>query len=250
MLDITKFKKRSIALVIIALSAIVAIGFVFWASSTPSPMPEAIACLHSTEEVRYNKDAWYSFEPANSTAKLGLIFYPGGRVDPVSYSPYAFSLAEAGYLAVIVPMPLNLAIFGVEKASDVIAAHPEVSTWVIGGHSLGGAMAAQYAANNPTKVKGLILLASYPPASVNLSSIPIEVLSIYGTNDGLTGLDEINRSRSQLPTGSTFVEIEGGNHGQFGYYGAQQGDKEATISREAQQSIVLNYTLALFGLLG
>jgi len=213
-------------------------------------MPEALACMQSSEGVTVNKGAFYSFEPADGSTKAGLIFYPGGRVDPISYSPYAFSLAKKGYLAVIVPMPLNLAIFGIEKASEVIKAYPGIDTWVIGGHSLGGSMAAQYASNNPNKLKGLILLASYPPASVNLSSLPIEVLSIYGTNDGLTSLDEINASKSRLPPASVFVEIEGGNHGQFGYYGKQEGDREATISRELQQSIVLNYTLALFGDLG
>ena len=99
------------------------------------------------------------FQPAQPT-DTGFIFYPGGLVDPAAYAPLMKQLSDQGILSVIVPMPLDLAIFGVNKANDVIAAYPEIKHWVIGGHSLGGSMAAQYAKDNASKLAGIAFMAS------------------------------------------------------------------------------------------
>ena len=42
-------------------------------------------------------------------------------------------------------MPSNFAIFATDKALAVKAANPEISNWIIGGHSMGGGIALRYA---------------------------------------------------------------------------------------------------------
>jgi pimeloyl-ACP methyl ester carboxylesterase len=142
-------------------------------------------------------------------------------------------------------MPLHLAVFGAERASQVQAAFPEVQHWAIGGHSLGGAMAARSAYRHPGTVEGLVLWAAYPAASDDLSSQDLAVASIYGTQDGLATGEKIAASHPLLPADTHWVAIEGGNHAQFGWYGPQQGDNPATISREVQQQQVVAATLDL-----
>ena len=175
--------------------------------------------------------------PGQSLYRLrpdGLVTFVADYVDPAAYAPLMKSLADQGIMSVIVPMPLDLAVFGVNRANDVLAAYPEIDHWIIGGHSLGGSMAAQYVKDNPTKMEGLAFLAAYPAANVDLSQLPIDVASIYGTLDGVAG-DVFDESLSRLPAGTPLVVIEGGNHAQYGNYGPQAGDGVATISREEQQ---------------
>jgi hypothetical protein len=186
-----------------------------------------------------------TFRPVDQRLSTGLIFYPGGRVEPGSYAPAARDIAAKGYLVVIVPMPLNLSFFAPNRASAVIASFPEVEHWVIGGHSLGGAMAARFAYQNPSAVEGLLLWASYPARGNDLSDRDILVTSVYGTRDGLAPPDEIIASRPLLPADTEWVEIAGGNHAQFGWYGPQSGDDPATISREAQQREAVAASVAL-----
>jgi pimeloyl-ACP methyl ester carboxylesterase len=166
-------------------------------------------------------------------------------VDPRSYAPAARTIAQEGYLVVIVPMPLNLAVFASDAAAEVIMAYPEVSHWAIGGHSLGGAMAARFAYSHPDDVQGLVLWAAYPDGSNDLSGRRLPVSSIYGTLDGLATPEKIAASHALLPMTAEWVAIEGGNHAQFGWYGPQSGDNPATISREGQQRQVVAATLEL-----
>jgi len=166
-------------------------------------------------------------------------------VDPRAYASTARGLAEDGYLVVIVPMPLDLAFFAPGRAAEVMAAFPGIKNWAIGGHSLGGAMAANFARNNRDAVHGLVLWAAYPASSDDLSSSQLGVSSIYGTRDGLATLDKIEASRPLLPPDTQWIAIEGGNHAQFGWYGPQSGDNEATISREEQQAQIVAATLQI-----
>lgn len=225
-----------VLIAVVAVFAIAVVAFVIWGSTPLGPMPEALAALESDANVAVATDPWLSFTPTQGAQNTGLIFYPGGRVDPRSYAPMARAIAEAGYPVVIVPMPLNLAVFGVNRAADVIAAHPEVEHWVIGGHSLGGSMAASFTRNNPDLIDGLFLVASYPASSDDLSGFDdLTTYSVSATNDGLATPDKIDASRPLLPADTIWVPIEGGNHAQFGYYGDQPGDGQATNSREEQQ---------------
>jgi pimeloyl-ACP methyl ester carboxylesterase len=228
-----------------AILLVLAVAFLLWAGGAAPPMPEALAALHSDADVQVETAPWLSFRPADQEPTFGLILYPGGRVDPRAYAPAARALAEAGHRVVIVPMPLNLAFFASNRAAEVMAAFPEVEGWAIGGHSLGGAMAASYARNNAALVKGLVLWAAYPAGNADLSGSQLATVSIYGTRDGLATPEEIHASHPLLPADTRWVAIEGGNHAQFGWYGAQPGDEEATISREDQQAQVVAATLQL-----
>ncbi len=220
-------------------------GFVVWASGASQPMPEALAALQPDAQVKVETGQWIVFRPVMTEPTMGFIVYPGGRVDSRAYAPAARAIAAQGYLVVITPMPLNLAIFGVEKASDVIKVFPSIKRWAIGGHSLGGSMAASYINRHPQAIQGLVLWASYPADSDNLSSRSLAVTSIYGTRDGLATGDKIEKSRALLPSSTMWVKIEGGNHAQFGWYGLQAGDNQATLSRAAQQQQTVAATFEL-----
>ncbi len=220
-------------------------GFVIWASTPTGPMPEALTALQSDGEVQVEKEPWLVFRPLADHPTVGLALYPGGRVDPRSYAPAGHALAQEGFLVVIVPMPLNLAVFAPDKAVEVMAAFPEIGRWAVGGHSLGGAMAARFAYQNPEAVQGLVLWAAYPASTDNLSGHPLAVTSMYGTNDGLATEDKIAASRPLLPGNTRWEAIEGGNHAQFGWYGPQSGDGTASISREEQQRQIVAATLEL-----
>ena len=220
-------------------------GYVVWARAQHRPMPEALAALASDAEVAVETDRWLVFRPAGRPPRSGLIFYPGGYVDPRAYAPAARAIAAEGYLVVIVPMPLNLAVLGADRATGVVAAYSGVERWAIGGHSLGGAMAARYVYRAPSAMQGLALWAAYPAAGDDLSGRGLAVASIYGTLDGLATPAEIEASRSLLPPGTQWTPIEGGNHAQFGWYGAQSGDRPAALSREAQQEQIIYATLVL-----
>ena len=235
------------ALIILVILLIVAAGgFLGWAKlSTARPQPEAMAALASTDEVEVSLDKWLVFAPKHTTPSTGFIFYPGGLVDPRAYAPLAQTIATEGYLVVIVPMPLNLAVFGSGKASDVIESFPSINTWAIGGHSLGGAMAGRYTHQNPSQVAGLALWAAFPPEGNDLSPRDLSAASIYGTRDGLVSAEEIEISRSLLPADTQYRAIEGGNHAQFGWYGPQKGDLPATISHADQQAQIVDGTVAL-----
>ncbi len=236
-------KRLRIVLIGLLVVLILAVGgFVVWAETPLGPMPEAIAALESNAEVAVQTEPWLLFAPAEKTPSVGLIFYPGGRVDPRSYAPAARVIAAQGYLVVIPPVPLNLAVFAPDIAADVIAANPAIKRWFVGGHSLGGAMAASFAYNHPDAVDGLVLWASYPASPSDFSQRPdFPVLSAYGTED--FGLDGIEASRVLLSDTTEWVVIGGGNHAQCGWYGPQPGDNPATISREDQQSQLIAVTV-------
>jgi len=226
---------RLIETILIALGAAVVIGmlgFYGWTQLSRYPAFDEAALL---AEDAQNTDGWIVFRP-EGTPLAGFVFYPGGLVDPASYAPLMRQISDGGILVVIVPMPLDLAVFGIGRADEVIAAYPDVKHWAIGGHSLGGAMACEYVSNNPNVFDGLILLASYPADSTDLSEIDLPTILIYGTEDGVSG-DVFEASKSRLPDDTMLVEISGGNHAQFGDYGPQKGDGAASISRDQQQRL-------------
>jgi hypothetical protein len=224
-----------------------AAAFVVWALNPAPPMDEALAAMASTDTVTVQTEPWLVFQPAQVAPTTGLIFYPGGHVDPRTYAPAAHKIADNGYLVVDVPMPLNLAVFGVGKAKDVMSAYPSIHKWVIAGHSLGGSMAASFVDGHPETLDGIILWASYPAKSDDLSDQDIDSLSIYGTRDGLSTLTKIKASEPLLPPDTLWIAIDGGNHAQFGWYGPQSGDNEATISRQEQQEQIVQATLDFLG---
>jgi pimeloyl-ACP methyl ester carboxylesterase len=231
-----------ILLAVFSLLVVVTSGFVIWGSTPAKPMPEALTALQSDAQVQVTSGAWLTFHPANGQSQTGLILYPGGQVDYRAYAPEGRDIAAEGYLVVIVHMPLNLAVFNPGAAAAVIAAHPEIRYWAVGGHSLGGSMAANFVYNHPGTVQGLVLWASYPAASNSLRQAGVRVLSISATRDGLSTPEKIAASRSLLPADTTWVSVSGGDHAQFGWYGPQPGDNPAVITREDQQQQIVQAT--------
>ena len=238
-------------LIALAVLAVGALGFLIWASAPAGDvMPPAREALESSQTVHVTHERWLVFAPRDGSPSQGFIFYPGGKVPVEAYAPLGSALAEAGHLAVLVPMPLNLAILDPAAASAVVDANPAIETWVIGGHSLGGVMAARYAYSHPDQIRGLALMAAYPEAGVDLSEATIAVASIYAELDGLASIEEIESSFARLPADSAKILIAGGNHAQFGWYGPQSGDNPAAISHQAQYDILIDSTLALMAKAG
>jgi len=231
-------------------------------SSSRPPLPEALEAMESNWAVTVNTvtvDAWgteenyyYEFKPRLTQQNLGFIFYPGAYVDPQSYAPAAREIAKAGYLVVIVKMAGDLAIQNnnYKRASDVIAAHPEITQWAIGGHSLGGVCASWYVKDFPDKMKGVVHWASYGTDAFPIQDKDVDVIVISGSKDGLATPAKIEAGKPYLPADTTYVVIEGGNHTNFGYYdtspdAVQPGDNPADITRLEQQKFVVEYTLVL-----
>ncbi len=214
------------------------LGFVVWSYTPLGPMPEAEQALQSTDEIVVTVGRWAEFKPVGKEPKVGLVLYPGGRVDWRAYAPLADEIAKKGVLTAIVPMPFNLAVFGINKASAVIAAHPEITRWYVGGHSLGGVMAASFAAQNANLLEGVIFMAAYPAETADLSGTSLKVLTLIATEDLKVNQEITTQARKLLPNDAVQIEINGGNHAQFGWYGDQPGDGTATISREQQLTAV------------
>jgi len=195
----------------------------------------AIKALESSKYVTVEETANYiAFEPAGEFYNKGIIFYPGGSVEPEAYAPLMHAVAEEGYLCVIVKMPLKLAVLDADKADAVRKDYPKVADWYLAGHSLGGAMASTYAHENASGLRGVILLAAY--STEDLTKDNLEVLSIYGSMDCVLNMENYETYRSNLPADMTELVINGGNHGNFGNYGAQRGDGVAQLSAEEQQA--------------
>lgn len=233
-----------ISLTLLGLLGIIALAFLVWASTPARPLPQVFERVPGLSEVGAG-ERWLTFQPDGSAPTVGLILYPGGRVDFRAYAPTAQAIAEQGYLVVLVRMPLSLAVFNPDAAAEVIAAYPQIQRWAVSGHSLGGAMAAHFAAAHPGSVQGLVLWAAYPASSDDLSRSGLRVVSISASLDGLATAEKIAASRPLLPPDTVWVVIEGGNHAQFGWYGDQSGDNPAVISREEQQAQVVEATVAL-----
>jgi dienelactone hydrolase len=235
---------RVLALVLLLGALLVVVGGALFLAPQPL-LPEATAALASTDAVTYADEGdWLAFTPTGSSVDggtTGFIFYPGAKVPAAAYAPAAQVIAAAGHPTFIAEMPLNLAILDGNAAADIQAAHPDVTRWVLGGHSLGGVMAAGYAGDHPDSVDGLALWAAYP--SGDISGAELISSSIYGTLDA--GADRMTsaETKATLPTSTTFVAIEGGNHEQMGWYTGQPNDPPATISREEQQARVVAATL-------
>jgi pimeloyl-ACP methyl ester carboxylesterase len=213
---------RILLAVLLAL-ALGAGGFLLWAADDYRAQPEALAVLHSGAGVTVQGDLTILTPPGGSDT--GIVFYPGAKVEAAAYLPLLARFQAEGYTCVLVKMPLNLAIFDADAADAAFDAAPGVQHWYIAGHSMGGAMASSYASRHPDRVEGLILLGAY-------------VYGDYPPQDALTIYGSLNADVAKhIDYTENILVIEGGNHAQFGNYGAQKGDLPAAISAEEQQRI-------------
>lgn len=234
------FKLIAAALLVALLVAVS--GFVVWANNASPASDIALQALNSDSAVTVsNEYGYYTFTPTRTTPTTGFIFYPGGRVDYRAYAPVLRMIAEQGYFVALVPVPLNLAFFDINAAAPVQEQYPDIEYWVVGGHSLGGVAASVYAKDHQNDLDGIIFFASYP-ADDTLKNSDLEILSIYGTRD-MAGMDKFDETKALLPPQTQYVVIDGGNHAQFGSYGPQAGDNEATISPEDQWAQVSTATV-------
>jgi dienelactone hydrolase len=189
--------------------------------------------------------------------RAGFIFYPGGKVEYTAYAPLLHELAENGIFCVLPHMPCNLAVLDVDAADGYIEQFPQVEHWYIGGHSLGGSMAASYYSKHRESFDGLVLCAAYSTADLtgedggstgaagaqtadvsgdvpDASAGAARVLSIYSSNDGVLSMKKYEKYRKNLPDGYEEEVIDGGCHAFFGSYGAQEGDGEPSITNAEQ----------------
>lgn len=198
----------------------------------------AISAFAPMNEVDFRtlEDGSIVFTPESPIA--GLIFYPGGKVENDAYKPLMASLASRGILCILVEMPFNLAVFDFNAADGICEKHPDIDSWYIGGHSLGGSMAASYIEKHSEDFDGLILLGSYSTA--DLSDTELDVLSIYGSEDKVMNREKYEASKSNLPSDLVEKVITGGCHAYFGMYGAQEGDGDPKITAEEQIEITAN----------
>ena len=165
-------------------------------------------------------------------AECGFVFYPGGKVEHTAYAPLLRGLAEQGVLCVLTEMPFHLAVLDVNAAEGIPERYPEITDWYIGGHSLGGSMAAAYAADHTDLYDGLVLQASY--STEDLRDTDLRVLSVYGSEDGVLNFEKYSEYRSNLPTSTVESVVDGGNHACFGSYGPQDGDGTPVITADQQ----------------
>jgi hypothetical protein len=220
-----KWLKR-IGIVVLVVILVGGIGIVWYLSDTEKPTAQA-QTAYDTATMQSDTIAAFLTE-----GSVGVIFYPGGKVEAPAYARLMKDLQSKGINAFLVSMPLNLAVFDADKAQEVIALNPQIDTWILAGHSLGGAMAFDEFSKHPDTYAGLVLLAAYP-----LSETDRDVLIIGATNDQVLDREKLN--------GFEVEWIDGGNHAQFGDYGDQVGDGVSTIN-EAQQrhqvvTLILDY---------
>lgn len=238
---------RALIAVAVVLLAIAVAG-VIWAETPLGPAGEAMRALETGDGVTVERtSSGWEFHGDGAAADTGVIIYPGGRVDARSYAPLARALAERGYLVVITPVTLNLAVMSPNVGDRAREAHPEVTRWGIVGHSLGGAMAATHVANRPGVYSALVFLAAYPPDGTDLTEAVPTVVSVYGDRDGGLKMEKIVSTRPLLPEDTTFTEVEGANHAQWGAYGPQRGDLSATISPAEQLAFGVDAVMAALG---
>lgn len=238
--------KHKITFSVLAIIVVALLGIIIYGNTgIYQPASEAVMAMNSGQDIIVEdvEKEYIAFYPKNYEVTTGLIFYPGGKVEAEAYANVAREIAEKGYLVTIAYMPMDLAVFDKNKAKEIINSFSNIETWVIGGHSLGGVMASSYAVGDE-RIKGLLLYASYPSGN-ELAHKDITVMSIWGSEDKVADIEKIKGAKENLPEKTRFIEIEGGNHGGFGDYGKQKGDGDATISKDQQIKLVVQYSVEL-----
>ena len=257
---------RWVAAVVVAVVVLACAGFGVYVNDYYHAQPSAVAALEGDAAVQVeHRDGYYVFAPTTTGAdgnqtsdsssadsqmtssqpvrtQVGFIFYPGAKVEPAAYAPLARAFAEQGVLFVVLEPPCNLAILNQNQADGVQEAFPQVSQWYIGGHSLGGVVAANYANKHADAFSGVVFLASYSTADLRDSGL--RALSVCGTNDGVLNWENYEKDKANLPEDAVEVKIEGGCHSYFADYGIQEGDGVPSIQRADQIAQTVDAFLA------
>lgn len=233
-------KKRTKIIVAILVAVIVALGIAMgiYANDYYRAVDvDEYITSNDTVTVSQIDEGFFFDGPGEDKA---LIFYPGAKVEEAAYAPMMKSLAEQGVDCFLIKMPMKLAILGANKANNIRAKY-KYDNYYLAGHSLGGAMAANYASEHLNDYSGLFLLAAYPTKDLTTANFP--VVFIYGDNDKVLNREKLEVGFTLVPSDYKKIEIAGGNHAQFGAYGAQDGDDTATITPEEQWKITVDTIL-------
>lgn len=234
---------RTTVRTLLAGTALVAVIAVVMYLRPLTASPSAVALLADSADVDVTESLTRIEFAPTAGATTGLVFYPGALVDARAYAPTLRPLAAAGSLVVVVKMPMGVAFFDADAASEVMADHPTIEHWAVGGHSLGGAVASLHARDHRGEggVDGLVLWAAYPTTPM-ADADDLAVLSVSAANDGLATPDDIAASVADLPAAAEFVTVPGAVHAFFGDYGDQGGDGEPTVSRQDAQARIVEVT--------
>ena len=174
-----------------------------------------------------------------------FIFYPGGLVRPQAYTWLGVALAPLGVRTLIPVFPADLAVTAANRA-DKLLPLAEGNPVILGGHSLGGAMAARYLAGRPDAATGLVLMGAYSPDGDDLSALPLDVLVLAAENDGLASTEEVRAGLARLPETAQLSVIKGSVHSFFGRYGPQAGDGIPDVTRAAAERQIVGALRAFF----
>ena len=220
-------KRLKIALIVTLTLILLLTGTFFAYVSDYYRADDSAKAVLQNEAVTRMRDNLIVLSPA-TPGDTAIIFYPGAKVEYFSYLPLLEKIKQrAGVTCILVKMPFNMAIFNANAADHIMDQFPDIKNWYIAGHSMGGAMASSYASKHQDKIKGLILLGAY-------------IYGDYPDEKALTVYGSFNTSVAEKTNYTeNIVVIEGGNHAQFGNYGKQKGDPDATISRDEQQNIAV-----------
>ena len=231
-----KLKKKPplgvhILISIVAGMLIICSVFFIFISIHYSADEDALAILTDSGDIRIAEiDGGYWLDGEGEDT--ALVFYPGAKVDAEAYLPLMKKLAENGIDCFLLKPPLRMAIFDMNAAEKIINNY-DYETWLLSGHSMGGIAAAGCAADNSDVVDGIVLLASYPNKAIPDT---VSLLSVYGSEDKELEREVFDRAKEYYPENSSEVVIEGGNHAQYGNYGKQNSDGDATITADEQQA--------------
>lgn len=230
-----RFKKKQALKALLILSTCIVVCFFVWLSDSYLPTSEAKLYLKSDSHVEVKIDKNITvFTPKSYTPDTGIILYPEERVDAKAYSKMCNMIASNGYKVVAVDMPFNFAVFGKNEAKKIIQQNEDIDNWVIVGDSLGGAVASDYVKSNLNKIRGIVFISSYP-SDYYLKEVNMNVLSIWGSKDGVLKYQKLIDAKEKLPQNTIYSEIEGANHSQFADYGTYKGDDDALISSDEQK---------------
>jgi len=241
-------RRRPLRIVLLSLGALLAVAvlaFLTWSSIVMGPDPEALARVDADPAVAVERtDNAIVMSPTDdagtSLRGTGLVFVPGAKVDAASYEATLAPLVEEGASVVITRPILHLAFFDLRSLETFTEQADGVDEWLVGGHSLGGVKACQW--GEDPEVAGLVLLGSYCANDLSASGLPM--LSLSGSEDGLSTPAKVAAASGRLPADAVSVEIDGANHAAFGWYGPQPGDGTATISHEESDAEIAEALLA------
>lgn len=238
----TLTKRRRVVTFLLVLVFLIILTFFLYFNSYSRAGDRALKAMEGSATVKVESiDQGYRFDgPGTQDA---MIYYPGAMVDEKAYAEMMLKLAEQGVDCFLIKMPLHMAFMGREKATGVLDEYGnQYEHWYMSGHSLGGAIAAMYTAAHKDRLAGGIFMAAY---SVEPLPDSLNIATITATRDEVMNWDDYHKNQNNLPENAHEITIEGGNHSQFGDYGLQRGDGEATISPEEQLEQVCDTVLSI-----